>query len=606
MYLVGLEGGGKDGKGPRERRFWRWERSGATVSQEHGVVGSEADAKRESKAFADEAKAQAFVAKQLSAHLDRGYCVELPFTVRTWEEVKGEIGPHLPGNGEEDDYRVLVHEGDAVIPHGLWLEYRRGLLALLDEDEEPFAGVYVRGSLTIEGCLHNFENDYGPFLYVTSDLIAESVATGGARVCVGGELRADVVIGVYNHGSTEAKGPLRARVVASEHLVEGNPLDAIRYSGWGRTAYPVRGGVVDASEPYEPKGIFVSAVLKNESVDLGKARQLAVAGKPIVKDEPVSVRAAFRKLIGKKLADPDKVKSLSLAGKDLTSLPEEIFAFRKLEKLDLTHNKLRQLPEEIGQLTELRELNLTGNGLTDLPESIGQLGKLRVLTLGSNCLWRLPDSMAHCSELRLVNLANNPYSYVRSAFGSWSKVKLMWELPEVLTRLPRLEELIFDGIFIRKLHSRPFTSQHLRRATIKNSLVLNVDPALHGQLEVDTSKSVERAVNYVRYWFAPENLRLGSFYDSQRDAYDFTEAIALLGVILQISIPTAAPYEASLAEFEKQIASVIRDLTWGGKGMNHAHALLGALGASLDGFEQLYPGNPLIAGLRTRFAPRMG
>lgn len=596
FQLVGLEGGGQ--------KFWGCQRSGTTVELHHGAAGS--DGKRESKTFADEAAARAFVAKQVAARIERGYHAQLPFAVRTWAEMKGEVSPWLAGNGENDDYRVLVHDGDAVVPHALWLDYRRGLMALADENDEPFAGIVVRGDLTVEGCLYNYEDDYGPFLLVTGDLTARSVATGGARICVRGALTADVVVGVYNHGCVEAKGALRARVVASEHTVTGNPLDALHYQGFGRNAFPVRAGVVDGNEPYEPRGIFVSALLKKESVDLGKARELAIAGKPIVKDEPVSVRAGFRKIIGKKLADPDRVKSLSLPAKDLTSLPEEIFAFRKLEKLTLTHNRLYRLPDELGQLTELRELFLRGNGLQELPESIGQLTQLRLLDLEANCIWRLPDSLASCTELRVVNLTNNPYSYVRASFGGWTKVKLMWELPEVLTRLPRLEELTFDGIFIRKLPRRHFDSPHLRRAVIKDSLVREVDPALHGQLEVDVLKSPERAVNYIRYWFNRENIRLDGFYDSKHDAYDFTEMIALLGILLQINIPTAAPYTASLAEFEKQCADVIRGLSWGGKGARQVQALFHGLGDSLDGFERLYPGNPLIAGLRPIFARHAG
>lgn len=596
LELVGYEGGGK--------KFWRAERNGTSVELEHGPIG--AAGKRDSRTFADEAAARTYFSKQLAVRIDRGYHAELPFQIVRWAEVKDEVSPWLAGNSEQDDHRVLVHDGDLTVPHALWLDYRCGLLALADESEEPFAGVLVRGNLAIEGCLFNNEDDYGPFLLVTGALTARGIATGGSQICVRGAITAEAIVGVYNHGSLVAHGPLRARLIASEHTVEGAPLDGLRYSGWGRNALPVRDGVVDESEPYEPRNLFVSAVLKGSQVDLGKARQLLIGGKAILKNEPLSVRAAFRKLVGKKLADPDKVKSLSLPAKDLTFLPEEILAFRKLEKLTLTHNKLRTLPEELGQLTELRELHLRGNGLRELPASIGRLTKLRVLDLEANCIWRLPDSLAACVELRTVNLTNNPYSYVRAAFGGWDKVQLMWDFPEVLTRLPRLEELTFDGTFLRHLASRRFDSPTLRRAVIENSLVLDVDPALHDQLTIALEDSPKRALNYIRYWFDNDEIHLEYFYNGKRDTYDFTQMLALFGLVLRIAIPTAAPYTEALATFEKQCADVIRGLAWGGKNTRHVQALFRALGESLDGFEQTYPGNPLITGLRPMFAKHAG
>ncbi len=600
--LVGFEGGG--------RHFWHCTRRGAALELRHGPgdgrASEGAKLKEESKSFPSEAAAVAFVAKQVKKRVDRGYHADLPFELARWGDVKGEVLPHLAGNSERDDDRVLVCNGDTVFPHDLWLDYRQGLLTLASEAEAPFVGLLVRGDLTIEGCLHNFEDDHGPLLLVTGDLRAHSVATGGSQMCVLGELSADVVIGVYNHGSLEAKGALRARVIASEHRVAGAPMSGIHYRGWGRNALPLREGVVDDREPYEPRGLFVAAVMKGEQVELRKARELAVAGKQVLKDELVTVREAFRKLVGKKLADPDKVKSLSLPGKDLTFLPEELFAFRKLEKLTLTHNKLRHLPEELGQLTELRELHLRGNGLQELPESIGQLTQLRVLDLEANCIWRLPDSLARCTELRTVNLTNNPYSYVRASFGGWAKVKLMWELPEVLTRLPRLEQLTFDGTFLRQLPRRHFDSPHLRRATIHNSLVTELDPALHGQLAVSVGESRERAVNYIRYWFDDDELHLSDFYDVKRDHYDFTEVRALLALLLEISIPTAAPYDVSLAQFDKQCRDVIRGMSWGGKNSRQIQALFRALGEALDEAEVRYPDNALVTGLRPIFAQHAG
>ncbi len=596
IRLVGFDRGGP--------RFWHCERRGAAVDVWHGPLGG--DGKHERRAFDDEDSLQRFLSRQVTSRVERGYHVELPFELRRWQDVRADVEKWLPCGSENDDDRVLVLRGDATIPHGLWLDYRRGMLGLEDEADPPIVGMIIHGSLTIEGCLYNYDDDYGPFLLVTGDLKARSIATGGARLCALGAIDAEVVIGVYNQGNVEAKGPVKAKVIASEHPVVGKSVDALCYGSWGRHVVPVRANVADESEPYEPRGVFIPALMRGREVDLCKARDLAIAGKVLVREPAVSLRASFRRMLGRKLADPDKVRHLTLTGKDLTFLPEEIFAFRKLEKLTLTHNKLRRLPEELGQLTELRELHLRGNGLQELPESIGELKHLRVLDLESNCIWRLPDSLARCTELRTIRLTNNPYSYVRASFGGWSKVKLMWELPEVLTRLPNLEELVFSGTFLRKLPSRRFDSRVLRKVIIESSLVTARDPAIHDQIAVKLEDSARRAVSYIRYWFDSEELHLEDFYSARRDTYDFTEIRALLLLLLQINIPTAAPYTEALTEFARQIPDVIRGLAWGGQNTRHIRALFRALGETVDDAERLYPGNALLAGLRPLFSRHAG
>ncbi|XXF79667.1 leucine-rich repeat domain-containing protein [Myxococcaceae bacterium GXIMD 01537] len=600
-HLPALRLLGPDGKG---RKFWAYERHGATVDLNHG--GVDTPGKRESKSFPTEAAAEAFVRKAVADKVDKGYYAsDLAFEVIPWSEAKGEV--RALGSSEDADDRVLVLTGDVVVPHDLWLDYRSGILALADEDDAPFVGLIVRGNLTVEGCLVSYEDDFGPFLQVHGNLVARGIATGGARVRVAGDVTTGDLVGVYNHGIFSAGGRLVARTIATEHTVsaEGS-LDAHRYLGWGAKVFAVSGGIEKREDPFEAKGVFVPAVVDGERVDVRKARRLLAAGKPISRPELTSIRAAFRKLVAKKLEEPDKVKSLSLAGKDLTELPEEVFLFRRLEKLDLSGNKLRTLPEQLGLLTELRELNLEGNGLRELPESIGALTRLRVLRLRSNCVWRLPESLAQCVELRAVDLTNNPYSYVRSVFGGWRKIELMWDLPEVLTRLPRLERLIFDGTFVRTLPMRRFDSPHLREASIKNSLVTEVDPELHAQLSVAVKDSPERAVNYIRYWFDPDDVRLEDFYDAKTRRYDFTEVIALLGLLLRINIPTAAPYEASLKQFVTQSGHLARQLDWDGEGSHHVRALFGALRDALETLGEPYPGNALIVGLKPVFAAHAG
>ncbi|WP_404364040.1 leucine-rich repeat domain-containing protein [Corallococcus coralloides] len=530
---------------------------------------------------------------------------DLPFETFTWAQVRDEV--KVPGNGEEDSDRVLVLTGSVVIPHDLGLDFRQGLFAQDDEDAPPFTGLIVRGDLTVEGCVLNWENDFGPFLQVHGNLVAKRIAMGGARLHVTGDVTTGDLVAVYNHGSVFVGGNLKARTLAShDAFTVVGAVEAHRYLGQDSKVFAVAGGVEDVRDPYDAKGVFVPAVVADGRVDLDKARARLAAGKPIARDAFTSLREAFRQLVAKKLAEPDKVKSLSLEDKGLTSLPEELFLFRKLEKLNLRRNNLRALPEALGQLTELRELDLRGNGLLELPESVGSLTKLRVLDLEANCLWRLPESLSGCVELRRVNLVNNPYASVRRAFGSWRQVQLMFDFPEVLTRLPKLEVLTFEGTPLRTLPARRFDSATLSQATVLRSLVTHVDPALHAQLQVDVERSRESAAAYVGYWFRPETLRLESFYDAKADRHDFAEVLALLALLLRITIPVAAPYEETLEKFRVRSQEIARHLDWDGDKPRHVHALFGALRDALGPLGEPYPGDALIAGLRDVFAAHAG
>ncbi|NNB83962.1 hypothetical protein HJC10_01140 [Corallococcus exiguus] len=530
---------------------------------------------------------------------------DLPFEILTWSQVRDEV--KAPGNREDDSDRVLVLTGNVVMPYDLGLDFHQGIFAQDDDDEPPFTGLIVRGDLTVEGCVLNWENDFGPFLQVHGNLVAKRIAIGGARLHVSGDLTTEDLVAVYNHGSVSVGGNLKARTLASHYSFKvAGAVDAHRYLGQDSKVFAVVGGVEDVKDPYEGKGVFIPAVVRDGRVDLEKVRERLADGKPVARDAFTSVREAFRQLVAKKLAEPDKVKSLTLEDKGLTSLPEELFLFRKLEKLNLRRNNLRALPEELGQLTELRELDLRGNGLLELPESIGELKKLRVLDLEANCLWRLPESLAGCVELRRVNLVNNPYAYVRWAFGSWRKVQLMFDFPEVLTRLPKLEVLTFEGTPLRTLPTRRFDSTTLSKATVLWSLVTHMDPELHDQLQVDVERSREKAAAHIGYWFKPETVRLESFYDAKADRYDFAEILALLALLLRINIPTAAPYDAALEKFRAQSQEIARHLDWDGDKPRHVHALFGALRDALGPLGEPYPGDALIAGLRDVFAARAG
>lgn len=77
---------------------------------------------------------------------------------------------------------------------------------------------------------------------------------------------------------------------------------------------------------------------------------------------------------------------LDLSGRELKSLPTEIFDLKSLEELDLSNNKLDSLDEKIGNLTGLKFLDLSGNNLLSLPRSLLNLKVLTNLNVSYNPL----------------------------------------------------------------------------------------------------------------------------------------------------------------------------------------------------------------------------
>ena len=227
-----------------------------------------------------------------------------------------------------------------------------------------------------------------------------------------------------------------------------------------------------------------------------------------------------------------------------------------------------------------------------------QGNELRLLDLSSNCLVALPDALARCHKLEVVNLTNNPYSYVRSSFGSWDNARLMWDFPEVLTRLPRLRKLSLDQTFVRALPARAFDSEQLEPLTIKRTLITEADAALHPKIAVDVASSYEKAVDYIGYWFdgVEDGLR------EQLEQCDWSDAQALLALLLRINVPISAPYDKALARFDKEIEKVCRRLRWAPEQAPHLRSLFAALGEAVDVFAAERGENALVAGLRQRFA----
>jgi internalin A len=125
-----------------------------------------------------------------------------------------------------------------------------------------------------------------------------------------------------------------------------------------------------------------------------------------------------------------RLKSLSLCGMGIRTLPPEIGQLISLTSLDLSYNDIKILPESLWQLINLRSLQLntnrirkisplieelknlysldiSHNKIEDLPSSIGDLLNLRVFRLSGNRIESLPESFKRLTSVTSISISEN-------------------------------------------------------------------------------------------------------------------------------------------------------------------------------------------------------
>lgn len=109
-----------------------------------------------------------------------------------------------------------------------------------------------------------------------------------------------------------------------------------------------------------------------------------------------------------------KTRSLTLCGKSLAEVPEQVFVDAKdaeITVVDLSKNKLKQLPEGITSLSStISELNLSANLLTEVQPFVSQFEHIKYLNLSCNQLQSLPDEVGLMITMREINIANNRFT----------------------------------------------------------------------------------------------------------------------------------------------------------------------------------------------------
>ncbi|XP_064010318.1 leucine-rich repeat-containing protein 40-like [Pogoniulus pusillus] len=173
------------------------------------------------------------------------------------------------------------------------------------------------------------------------------------------------------------------------------------------------------------------------------------------------------------LTEYERKKKLKISGKELASLPTQVFSLHQLQVLEMSPEResclryqMDLLPQEISHLRNLTCLYLDSNNLKKIPAEIGTLSHLERLTLSNNSLSSLPSEMGALQRLHSLHLANNsltelpaPLCQLKSLLFLDLSDNKIGTIPSSIRHLEKLETLL---LLFNSLESLPEDICHLR------------------------------------------------------------------------------------------------------------------------------------------------
>jgi Leucine-rich repeat (LRR) protein len=168
----------------------------------------------------------------------------------------------------------------------------------------------------------------------------------------------------------------------------------------------------------------------------------------------------------------ENVRKISLYGKKIGTLSNDIGMFPYLATLDVAHNELTELPEAMSELHYLQGLYVNGNRLTEfppqlfllpllarldlsenqisqIPPEIKKMDQLDFLTLEANQIMSIPVELYELKQLTALNLAANGLSTLPEGISGMTALEKLDISGNQLTELP--EDLVNMGSHLTEL-----------------------------------------------------------------------------------------------------------------------------------------------------------
>ena len=170
----------------------------------------------------------------------------------------------------------------------------------------------------------------------------------------------------------------------------------------------------------------------------------------------------------------NRIDTLTLVGRGLTTLPSEIGNITKLVYFDLNDNTLSSIPSEIGNLKDLVHLDLRFNKLSGIPTTIGELKKLTLLNCRTNEITSVPAEIGDLSALEKLYFSDNKISSIPSEIGNLVNLRRLYFENNDIAAIPTTIGNM-AGLDILWLHRNKITSipKEIGQATGLQNLIIS-------------------------------------------------------------------------------------------------------------------------------------
>jgi hypothetical protein len=148
----------------------------------------------------------------------------------------------------------------------------------------------------------------------------------------------------------------------------------------------------------------------------------------------------------------ENVRKISLYGKKIGTLSNDIGMFPYLATLDVAYNELTELPAAMSELYYLQGLYLNGNQLTEFPAQLYLLPLLARLDLSENQINRIPPEIKKMDQLDFLSFEENQIMNIPVELYELKNLTALSlaanglsTLPEGISEMTALEKLDISG-----------------------------------------------------------------------------------------------------------------------------------------------------------------
>lgn len=153
----------------------------------------------------------------------------------------------------------------------------------------------------------------------------------------------------------------------------------------------------------------------------------------------------------------NRIDTLLLQQRGLSTLPSVIGNITKLLYLDLHDNTLKSIPSEIGNLKDLIFLDLRFNELSSIPTTIGELKKLTWLDCRTNEITTIPAEIGDLAALERLYFSSNNINSIPSEIGNLVNLRGLYIEDNDITAIPTTIENM-AGLDILWIHKNKITA----------------------------------------------------------------------------------------------------------------------------------------------------